>query len=103
HHPPHPNPTPPERRDPPHGARPTRAMRHHHNGPASLGLFTHVPHATSHRKTIRPGTMAHRSRINLRMENPDRAWGPVPGWRSKVRLDLEGVNTLDSDQNHRLL
>jgi len=26
--------------------------------------------------------MAHRSRINLRMENPDRAWGPVPGWRS---------------------
>src|SRR6266446_5256393 len=36
-----------------------------------------------------------------RMENPDRAWGPVPEWKSKVRFAWEAVNTADCDQNHR--
>src|SRR6266850_5975883 len=36
-----------------------------------------------------------------RMENPDRAWGPVPEWKSKVRLARKGVNTADGDEDHR--
>src|SRR5207245_11156150 len=46
--------------------------------------------------------LMHQSRADQRLENPDRAWGPVPEWTSKVRLDLESVNTGDGDENHRL-
>src|SRR5437667_74996 len=34
------------------------------------------------------------------MENPDRAWGPVPEWTSKVRLAGKTVNTSERDPHH---
>src|SRR5213080_1019216 len=59
-----------------HGAGQARAVRHHHDGPASLRLLPHQPfgpHIDTYGRRARAGPTA-----TDRRENPDRAWARSP-------------------------
>src|SRR5439155_16719032 len=58
------------------GAGQSRAVRHHHDGPASLRLLPHQPfgpHIDTYGRRARAGPTA-----TDRRENPDRAWARSP-------------------------
>src|SRR2546427_9708692 len=88
-----------ERLRPLHGAGGSRAVRHQHDGPASLRFLAHRPAATSYRTFAPAPSGAGAASTDLRRTRTGRR-GQVPEWKSKVGIEPGGVNTADREPGH---
>src|SRR5216684_1638646 len=64
--------------------------------------FLRIALRTTSREHNRPGAKAPVPAWYGRMENPDRAWGPVPSVEVNTTGWTESVNTTEREADHRL-